>query len=224
VKYSFTDRTGGSSTGAFLSNNLATHVGDGLETVLTNRAHLESILGFPVQFMDQVHGNAVASIGAEIISTPTADALVTRSAGIGLAVMVADCIPLLLANSHSVAAVHVGRRGLMNGVALAAIQEMRISEESDNSDITAVVGPSICGNCYEVSHDVYDEVTREFPLAATTTSEGGFALNLNRALTDQLQSLGVTVVDEGRCTVEDGNLYSYRRDGITGRQVGVVWL
>ena len=221
MNYSFSDRTGGLSTGAFLSRNVATHVGDDHATVLANRARLESDLALPIQFMDQVHGNAVATIERQIISPPTADALVTTSTGIGLAVMVADCIPLLLASTQTVAAVHVGRKGLMNKVALEAIQEMH---SHGASDITAVVGPSICGHCYEVSPDVYDDVVRSFPLAASKTREGGFALDLTRALIDQLQHLGVKVIDEGRCTLEDKNLYSYRRDGVTGRQLGVVWL
>ncbi len=221
MNYSFTDRTGGLSTGAFLSRNLATHVGDDQATVLSNRAELETLLGVPIQFMNQVHGDAVARVGVEIIAEPTADALVTQSPGIGLAVMVADCIPLLLASSESVAAVHVGRKGLMNEVALAAINEMR---SRDNSEITAVVGPSICGECYEVSQNIYDEVSKRFPLAASKTRDGGFSLDLSRALIDQLRGLEVRVVDEGRCTVEESSLYSYRRDGVTGRQVGVVWL
>lgn len=221
MNYSFTDRTGGKSTGAFLSNNLATHVGDDHATALANRTLLEVELGFPIQFMDQVHGSVVASIGSEIVATPTADALLTQAKGIGLAVMVADCIPLLLSNSTSVAAVHVGRKGLMNEVAMGAIQVMRAI---DPSEITAIVGPSICGRCYEVSQDVFDEVSGKFPLSASQTRDGGIALDLSRALIAQLQASGVLVIDEGRCTVEDGNLYSYRRDGVTGRQVGVVWL
>ena len=221
MNYSFTDRTGGLSTGAFLSCNLATHVGDDHATVIANRARLESELGLPIQFMEQVHGNTVATIDRQIIPPPTADALLTQSAGIGLAVMVADCIPLLLASTETVAAVHVGRKGLINEVALAAIQQIR---SYDASEITAIVGPSICGRCYEVSQDVYDEVTRIFPLAASKARDGGFALDLSRALIDQLESIGVKVADEGRCTVEDKNLYSYRRDGVAGRQVGVVWL
>lgn len=221
MNYSFTDRTGGLSTGAFLSRNLATHVGDDHTAVLANRSRLESDLALPIQFMEQVHGNSVATIDRKIISPPTADALVTGSVGMGLAVMVADCIPLLLASAQTVAAVHVGRKGLMNEVAFSAIQQMR---SRDASEITAVVGPSICGRCYEVSQDVYDDVSKSFPLAASKTQDGGLALDLSRALIDQLQSLGVKVIDEGRCTVENIDLYSYRRDGMTGRQVGVVWL
>jgi len=221
VNYSFTDRTGGLSTGAFLSRNLATHVGDDQASVIANRAELENLLGLPIQYMNQVHGDAVATVGAEIIPELTADALVTQSVDIGLAVMVADCIPLLMASSKTVAAVHVGRKGLMNKVALATIQEMR---SRDTSQITAVVGPSICGKCYEVSQDIYDDVSKSFPLAESKTRDGALALDLSRALIDQLESIGVKVINEGRCTVEDNNLYSYRRDGVTGRQVGVVWL
>jgi len=221
VKYRFTDRTGGKSAGAFLSNNLAIHVGDDHSTVIANRAHLERDLGFPLQFMDQVHGDVVVHVGNEIIPAPSADGLLTQAKGVGLAVMVADCIPLLLSNSKSVAAVHVGRKGLMNEIAMAAIREMR---GIDSSEITAIVGPSICGECYEVSQDVFDEVSAKFPLATSQTREGGFALDLSRALIEQLLEAGVQVLDEGRCTVEDKSLYSYRRDGVTGRQVGVVWL
>ena len=221
MNYSFTDRTGGLSAGAFLSRNLATHVGDEQATVIANRAELENLLGLPIQYMNQVHGDAVATVGAEIIPEPTADALVTQSVDIGLAVMVADCIPLLMASSKTVAAVHVGRKGLMNKVAVATVQEMR---SRDTSQITAVVGPSICGKCYEVSQDIYDDVAKSFPLAESKTRDGALALDLSRALIDQLESIGVKVINEGRCTVEDINLYSYRRDGVTGRQVGVVWL
>ena len=221
MNYSFTDRTGGLSTGAFLSRNLATHVGDDQASVIANRAELENFLGLPIQYMNQVHGDAVATVGAEIIPELTADGLVTQSVDIGLAVMVADCIPLLMASSKTVAAVHVGRKGLMNKVALATIQEMR---SRDTSQITAVVGPSICGKCYEVSQDIYDDVAKSFPLAESKTRDGALALDLSRALIDQLESIGVKVINQGRCTVEDNNLYSYRRDGVTGRQVGVVWL
>ena len=221
MKYRFTDRTGGLSTGAFLSNNVATHVGDDLATVLSNRSRLESDLALPIQFMEQVHGNAVAVIDDQMISPPIADALVTSRTGIALAVMVADCIPLLLSSADAVAAVHVGRKGLMNEVALAAIDQMRAY---GSSDISAIVGPSICGTCYEVSQEIYDEVCSEFPLAASRTFVGGISLDLSRALVNQLENLGITVIDQGRCTVENKDLFSYRRDGVSGRQVGVVWL
>jgi hypothetical protein len=221
VKYSFTDRTGGLSTGAFLSRNLATHVGDEYATVSSNRMQLQAEIGLPIEYMNQVHGAVVAKIVEDLAGEPTADALITQRRDIALAVMVADCIPLLLAASHTVAAVHVGRKGLLNEVARATLKEMR---SIDDSQITAVVGPSICGQCYEVSSDVYEEVTKSFPLSASTTRAGGLALDLVRPLIAQLQQQGVSVINESRCTVEDDDLFSYRRDGVTGRQVGVVWL
>ena len=220
MKYRFTNRTGGASSGAFASLNLGTHVSDDLETVLVNRALLAKDLG-PVQYMSQVHGNRVAIIEEITDEDPTADALVTGIPGISLAVQVADCIPLLLHSSESVAAVHVGRKGLVNEVTRAALQVMR---DMGSTKITAIIGPSICGNCYEVSQEIHDEVVAQHPSARSTTNNGTPALNLPAALLQVLADEGVTVIDESRCTVEHQDLYSYRRDGVTGRQAGIISL
>jgi copper oxidase (laccase) domain-containing protein len=134
--------------------------------------------------------------------------------------MVADCIPLLLANQGSIAAVHVGRKGLLNGVARSALSAMR---DLDSSPISAIIGPSICGTCYEVSQDIFEEVTSVFPRSKSQTKHGGFALDLAAALSYELASDGVRVLDRSSCTVEDRSLYSYRRDGVTGRLVGLIW-
>ena len=220
MKYRFTNRTGGASSGAFASLNLGTHVSDDLETVLANRALLAKDLG-PVQYMTQVHGNRVAIIEEITDEDPTADALVTGIPGISLAVQVADCIPLLLHSSESVAAVHVGRKGLVNEVTRAALQVMR---DMGSTKITAIIGPSICGNCYEVSQEIHDEVIAQHPSARSTTNNGTPALNLPAALLEVLADEGVTIIDESRCTVEHQDLYSYRRDGVTGRQAGIISL
>lgn len=221
MNYRFTNRTGGLSSGAFHSLNLALHVDDNPSAVNQNRKILEAELAIPVAYMNQVHGNLVVEVQARQVLTPTADALITRQKDLALAVMVADCIPLLMANSSAVAAVHVGRRGLINGVARQALQQLRAI---DSSPVTAVVGPSICGSCYEVSEDVYREVVDLYPVAASATAGGTFALDLSQALIEELRGDLVSVIDESRCTVEDLDLYSYRRDGVTGRQVGVIWL
>ena len=220
MKYRFTNRTGGASSGAFASLNLGTHVSDDLETVLANRALLAKDLG-SVQYMTQVHGNRVAIIEEITDEDPTADALVTGIPGISLAVQVADCIPLLLHSSESVAAVHVGRKGLVNEVTRAALQVMR---DMGSTKITAIIGPSICGNCYEVSQEIHDEVIAQHPSAHSTTNNGTPALNLPAALLEVLADEGVTIIDESRCTVEHQDLYSYRRDGVTGRQAGIISL
>jgi YfiH family protein len=220
MKYRFTNRTGGASSGAFASLNLGTHVSDDLETVLANRALLAEELG-PIQYMSQVHGNRVAIIEEVTDEDPTADALVTGIPGISLAVQVADCIPLLLHSPQAVAAVHVGRKGLVNGVALAALEVMR---EMGSSEITAIIGPSICGPCYEVSQEIHDEVVALHPAAVAVTPQGTPALDLPAALRAVLESAGIPILDESRCTLENTDLYSYRRDGITGRQAGIISL
>lgn len=220
MKFLFTNRTGGTSTGEFASLNLGTHVGDGAVHVHANRALLQGECG-PIQYMNQVHGNRVAIIESVTDEDPTADALVTSIAGISLAVQVADCIPLLLHSAESVAAVHVGRKGLVNGVTLKTLQVMR---EMGSTEITAIIGPSICGSCYKVSQEIYDEVIALHPEAASKTSYGAVSLDLPAALRTVLQSEGVNIVDKFRCTLENDDLFSYRRDGVTGRQAGMISL
>jgi copper oxidase (laccase) domain-containing protein len=92
------------------------------------------------------------------------------------------------------------------------------------TDISAIIGPSICGSCYEVSQEIYDEIVALHPAAASKTVSLTPALNLPAALREVLKEKGVAIVDEFRCTVEDSELFSYRRDGITGRQVGIISL
>ena len=218
--YRFTNRTGGVSTGAFSSLNLALHVGDEPALVLENRRVLGQEIG-EHQYMEQVHGNRVVIVEAVSDEPPTADALVTGIPGVALAVMVADCIPLLLTSKVAVAAVHVGRKGLMNSVALGAIAAMC---EIGATQISAVIGPSICGRCYAVSQEIFDEVTAVHPAAAATTLSGTPSLDLPAALEKVLLAQGVSISFDRGCTVEDPALFSYRRDGVTGRQAGIVWL
>ena len=217
----FTNRLGGVSKGAYASLNLGDHVDDSPSDVMANRKIVQDLHG-PIQFMNQVHGNRIAVIEGITPDAPTADALITGIPGITLAVMVADCIPLLLISREVVAAVHVGRRGLVNEVALKTLQLMR---EMGAGDISAKIGPAICGRCYEVSSEIYDEVVSHHPLARSQTSSGTPALDLSKALSGVLLSAGIkTVLDQNFCTLEDQNFFSYRRDGVTGRQAGLVSL
>lgn len=220
MNYSFTKRTGGVSHGAFASFNLGNHVGDSPEDVASNRKILEDSVGL-TQFMNQVHGNRIALIEEVTDEVPTADALITGIPGISLAVMTADCIPLLLHSRESVAAVHVGRKGLVNDVAIKTVELMR---EMGATDISAILGPSICGTCYEVSEEVFNEVIHLHPLAASRTVKNTLSLDLPRALSAALTGVGVSVERSEECTVEDLDYFSYRRDGVTGRQVGVISL
>lgn len=220
MPYRFTKRTGGNSHGAFASLNLAMHVGDNESIVTQNRAIADKYFT-PVQYMNQVHGNRIAIIEEQSDEAPTADALVTGIPGITLAVMVADCIPLLLMSKEVVAAVHVGRKGLMNSITPATIELMR---DMGASSIQAIMGPSICGKCYEVSADIYHEVIAAHPKAKSLTPEGTFSLDLPAALRVVLADESIPVTDEFACTAEDSDLFSYRRDGVTGRQAGLISL
>jgi len=198
---------------------LAQHVGDNRETVARNRELLSKITG-PVQFMNQVHGDEVVEVKS-LIDDPTCDALITTVPGIALAVMVADCIPLLLSSTGVVGAVHVGRRGLMNSVAIKAVEAMRALGASQ---IHAQLGASICGRCYEVPQELADEVIAKHPAATSLTNHLTPALDLPRALIADLVAIGVTYEASQICTLENDEYFSYRRHNITGRNAGVVWL
>jgi len=194
-------------------------VGDSPEIVARNRELLSKITG-PIQFMNQVHGDEVVEVKS-IGDDPTCDALITRKPGIALAVMVADCIPLLLSSSTVVGAVHVGRRGLMNSVAVKAVDAMR---KLGADQIHAQLGPSICGQCYEVPQELADEVVAKHPAASSLTNNLTPALDLSRALIADLVASGVTYEASTICTLENDEYFSYRRHNITGRIAGVVWL
>ena len=194
-------------------------MGDSPETVARNRELLSKITG-PIQFMNQVHGDEVVEVKS-IGDDPTCDALITRKPGIALAVMVADCIPLLLSSSTVVGAVHVGRRGLMNSVAVKAVDAMR---KLGADQIHAQLGPSICGRCYEVPQELADEVVAKHPAASSLTNNLTPALDLSRALIADLVASGVTYEASTICTLENDEYFSYRRHNITGRNAGVVWL
>lgn len=215
----FTTRRNGASLAPYESLNLAQHVGDSPETVARNRELLSKITG-PIQFMNQVHGDEVVEV-KRIGAAPTCDALITREPGIALAVMVADCIPLLLSSSTVVGAVHVGRRGLMNSVAIKAVEAMR---KLGADQIHAQLGPSICGRCYEVPQELADEVVAKHPAASSLTNNLTPALDLPRALIADLVANSVTYEASTICTLENDEYFSYRRHNITGRNAGVVWL
>ena len=217
MPFIFTNREGGYSAPPFDSANLGDHVGDDPELVRRNRAQLETQIGIPIQFMNQVHGDTVVLV-EEHVSAPTCDALITTSKQLALAVMVADCIPLLLKSEIAIAAVHVGRRGLMNQIVRKTITAMRdIGAEM----IHSYIGPNICGNCYEVSPEIFNEVITKYPNADSSKRSGKLTLDLVAGLKEDLKD--TVMLDLSSCVLEDSHTFSYRRDGITGRQAGVIW-
>ena len=198
------------------SLNLAQHVGDDPAIVEANRKKIG-----PAQFMNQVHGDEIVLIDAISSEVPICDGLITTTPNLSLAVMVADCIPLLLISKEVVGAIHVGRAGLVNRIALTAVQKMR---SLGAIEIHAVLGPSICGGCYEVPFQMQQDVIAEHPRAFATTRKGTPGLDLSKALIADLVSAGVSYEASTICTLEDELYFSHRRQNPTGRFAGVVSL
>jgi YfiH family protein len=175
---------------------------------------LSKLISRPVAVMQQVHGDQVVVVDA-VTKTPTADALVTSNKEIALAVRVADCLPLLMYSENVVAAVHVGRKGLVNKVAENAVNQMR---KLGAEEIQGVVGPHICGDCYEVGPELYAQVSADHPATAAKNNH----LNLYAGLVEQL--VGVSLTNLNLCTKELPDYFSYRGNAEIGRQVGVISL
>ncbi len=225
-----TDRRGGRSVSPYDSFNLGDHVGDDPTAVAANRARVARELGVGedrLVWMNQVHGTGVAVVdGPQDGPVVATDALVTATRGLVLAVLVADCVPILLADHERgvVAAVHAGREGVRQGVLPAALSAMA-SLGAKARHVTALLGPAVCGACYEVPEEMQAEVARVAPAAAVPTRTGTAGLDLRAGLAELLTRAGVReVVQDPRCTVEDPTLFSHRRDGVTGREAGLVWL
>ncbi|EKU45902.1 peptidoglycan editing factor PgeF [Brevibacterium casei] len=225
----FTDRHGGYSSGDFSSFNLARHVGDDEELVAANRSALAQVLGLSAErlsFVSQVHGTAVHHVTdtAAIRAGAEADAQVSALAGVGLVIMVADCTPVLLADTEAgvIGAVHAGRPGMAAGIVSETLSAMR---ELGAREIHAVIGPSVCPRCYEVPASLRDEVAAVEPVAASVSVSGTPALDVAGAVAEQLRREGAVIDHFSRtCSRESEDLYSYRRSRRTGRFAGVVWL
>lgn len=230
VRRVVTTRAGGASRPPFDSFNLSALVGDDPAAVVANRRRLAAGIGLApesIVWMKQVHGTRVARVGEPTGGdVPDTDALVTDRPGVALAVLTADCVPVLLADPEAkvLGVAHAGRVGAAHGVlpeVLTAMTGLGARPER----IEALLGPAVCGGCYEVPVVMRDEVAAALPGSACVTSRGSAGLDLRAGLRRQLRDHGVTRVDtDPRCTAEDPTLYSHRRDGRTGRLAAVSWL
>ena len=223
----FTTRAGGASLAPWDALNLARHVDDAHAKVMRNRELLAGELGVDaLVFGKQVHGTGVRVVKGASNKTSRGlddtDALVTTVPGLALVMMGADCLPVLLAGDGVVGAAHVGRPGLVKGVLAETVRVMR---EQGARDLVATIGPGICGWCYEVPASMAGEVEKAVPGARSTTRQGTVSVDLLRGATSQLAAEGIPVTAVGGCTLEQPDrFFSYRRDGLTGRHGGVVWL
>lgn len=230
VEVAFTDRHGGVSGGAYASLNLAASTADDAGAVQENTARVtRAFTGAPTSeqpplvLMRQVHGDGVAVVDGEgPVAPPTADALVTTTAGPVLMVRAADCVPVVLADPTAgvVAVAHAGRVGMAAGIIPATTEAMR---DRGAGNLVAWVGPHVCGSCYEVPEAMRAEFSAHVPEAYAETSWGTPALDIGAGVSAQLRDAGAEVVDFGRCTFEDADLFSYRRQGAaSGRLAGLV--
>lgn len=227
----FTDRYGGVSAPPYAELNLGARSGDDRGAVAANRTRVAGELGLDpanVAWMHQEHGNAVARIHAapDGQQPPSVDAMVTTVPRLALAVLVADCVPVLLADPAGgvVGVAHAGRAGLARGVVPALVR--RALEAGAQPERTeAVLGPAICGACYEVPPQMQEEVTGVISAAWCRTRRGTAGLDLRAGVEQQLRQGGIRRVRrDPRCTQESRDLYSHRREGRTGRSGGYVWL
>lgn len=225
IEVAFTDRRAGIGAAPWAGLNLGGHVGDDPAQVAANRAALADELDVPrdrLVFVNQTHGTGIAEVGGPWRGpVPDADAVITDAAGLALGVLVADCVPLLLHDAAAglVAAVHAGRPGMTAGIVPRVVARMR---DLGARQLSAVVGPSVCGRCYEVPAAMAEHAATIAPSSLTRSWTGTAAIDVAAGVVEQLACGGVAVEWVRGCTREDPCLYSYRRDGRTGRFAGVV--
>lgn len=193
-------------------------------------AAVEAEAGVTFARLNQVHGDDVV----EVVDPPPAglrddvpvgDALVTDRRGVGLMVRVADCVPIIIAGPSPagsvVGAVHAGRKGVALDVTTRAVERMRALGATE---LTAWIGPHVCGSCYEVPAQMRDEIAAVVPETRATTSWGTPALDLGAGVEAQLARADVAVTRVAGCTLHDAGLHSHRRDAqASGRIAGLVW-
>ncbi|CAL9367837.1 Polyphenol oxidase [Actinosynnema sp. ALI-1.44] len=225
-----TTREGGVSKPPFDSFNLGDHVGDDPAAVAANRRRLAEGIGLDVDrlvWMEQVHGRTVQAVdGPQATPLEATDAVVTATPGLALVVLTADCVPVLLGDPEAgvVAAVHAGRVGARVGVVPAALDKMvELGARKDRVEV--LLGPAVCGQCYEVPAEMRADVEKHLPGSAAKSRRGTPSLDLRAGLWQQLADAGVGGIGvDPRCTVEEKTLFSHRRDPGTGRIAGVVWI
>ena len=230
VRMVFTSRAGGVSAAPYDSFNLGTHVGDDAADVAANRARLAEVLGLPVErfvWMEQLHTNTVTLVdGPSATPVEATDALVTRQKDLALCVLVADCTPVLLSDYTTgvIGAAHAGRMGARNGIVKNTVEAM-VELGAEPSRIQVLLGPAAAGESYEVPEGMALDVEKHLPGSRTRTKKGTPGVDVRAGLVRQLLSLGVTHIDaDPRDTITDKDFFSHRREGVTGRQAGVIWM
>ncbi len=225
-----TQRGGGVSRPPWDSWNMGLHTGDREQDVLANRAKLQQLAGYTdIQWLEQVHGVATVHATRQTCGeVPVADASWTNEPGVALAIMTADCVPVVLVAQDAgavdnpghvtaVGAAHGGWRGLVDGVLETLVTAMPVAP----STLVAWLGPAIAPAAYEIGADVYQQA--DIAQFATSGKPGRYQLDLYALAAARLHAAGVEhVYSERYCCFSDPRFFSYRRDGVTGRMATVV--
>jgi YfiH family protein len=225
VEVGFTGRATAVGSPPYDGLNLGGHVGDDPLSAERNRSAVAAALGVRpdrLLFLNQVHGVEVLDAeGPWPSDVPDGDAVVSGARDLALAVLVADCVPVLLHDAAAglVAAAHAGRQGLVAGIVPAILERMR---QRGAERIAAVIGPSVCGRCYEVPADMAAAAAQVAPSSRARSWTGSPAIDIAAGVIEQLHRAGVAVDQVPGCTREEADLYSHRRDGVTGRFAGVI--
>jgi polyphenol oxidase len=227
-------RAGGVSTGAYASLNLGGHVQDDAAHVAENRRRFAAALGARPGFLNQVHGRAVAKLDAGSPDGLEADACWTAERGIACTIMVADCLPVLVADGAGrvVGAAHCGWRSLAGGVLEALWSAMR-QEAADEAGAVAWLGPCIGPDAFEVGAEVMDAFVAADAGAAACFrphAAGKFLADLPALARQRLRAIGIASIsgNDGStswCTVANpSRFFSHRRDRLSGRFAAACWL
>jgi YfiH family protein len=228
VRAAVTTRIGGQSRAPYDSFNLASHVGDDTRAVAANRELLRERLGLPSDpvWLRQVHGVTVVN-AASAHGEPEADGALAVTAGTVCAVLTADCLPVLLCDTHGtrVAALHAGWRGLAAGILEEGIKALG----PPGDRLMAWLGPAIGPDVFEVGGEVRSAFVAHDPAASAAfrpRTNGKYLADLYRLARLRLAALGVGQIHGGEfCTYSDRErFYSFRRDGATGRMAALIWL
>jgi len=247
VKALCTARSGGRSRSPFDQLNLGSHVGDALADVLDNRAALQEVMGVRPVFLAQVHGTQVARLTGNTLDDTEADACMVTQAGVACAIMVADCLPILLCDSTGTwaAATHAGWRGLAGQGGVGVVENTLATIHASNRpptlsgiaqvapEIIAWLGPCIGPAMFEVGDEVRQAFVEGAPAADScfvAVKPGKWLADLPALARMRLRAAGVTALygNDGStpwCTVSNpSRFFSHRRDRVSGRQAACIWL
>ena len=229
VRTLFTTRKGGVSSGNYTNLNLGDHVGDDPSAVKQNRALLRNVLPGEPRWLKQVHGTVPIQVD-HVDSVVEGDAAFSQRPNTVCAVLVADCLPVLLCDHAAsvVGVAHAGWRGLAAGVIERTVASMTPMNGKQTS-LMAWLGPAIGPTYFEVGDEVrqaFIERDKNAALAFAPRANGKWLADLYLLARQRLTAVGVTEVYGGsECTVSDpARFFSYRRDSNTGRMAGLIWL